>query len=45
MTGAIGQATARAMTRAYPYWPSRLLPLASVLAPGLVDLAMRRLLR
>jgi hypothetical protein len=29
----------------YPYWPSRILAALSVVAPRLVDLGMRRVLR
>ncbi|MGH7368929.1 MAG: SDR family NAD(P)-dependent oxidoreductase [Candidatus Rokuibacteriota bacterium] len=29
----------------YPYWPARILAVMSVLAPGLVDLGMRRVLQ
>lgn len=42
---AILRCVRRPRAEVYPYWPSRLLALASVLAPGLVDLGMRRLLR
>jgi hypothetical protein len=42
---AILRCVRRPRPEVYPYWPIRILAVMSVLAPGLVDLGMRRVLR
>ncbi|HET8576281.1 MAG TPA: SDR family NAD(P)-dependent oxidoreductase [Methylomirabilota bacterium] len=42
---AIMRCVRRPRPEVYPYWPARILTALSVVAPGLVDLGMRRVLR
>jgi short-subunit dehydrogenase len=42
---AIVRCIRRPRLEVYPYWPARILAVLSVVAPGLVDLGMRRVLR